>query len=188
MAKLKIVTVPNPILRKKAKAVSKIDKKVLKLAQNMIETIKTGPEGPIGVGLSAPQVGKLLKISAVFSNKSKKYLTLINPEILWYSKSLTDGVPESKNRFEGCLSIPGYFGIVKRSQKIKVCYKTLSGKTLTREFSGFTATVIQHEYDHLNGVLFIDRIFNQKGKLYKAVKGENGESGLEEINLPGLTK
>lgn len=184
MTEQKILTVPNPILRQKSKPVGKIDKKIKQLTKAMIEVIKKGPEGKrIGVGLSAVQIGKPIRLFVAYSQKGRKYLTFINPEILWKSKRLTKGVPERENKFEGCLSVPGIFGLVRRSKAVKVRYLTLNGQIVIRKFDGLTATVIQHELDHLNGVLFVDRILEQGEKIYKLEKNKKGEEQFVEVVL-----
>ena len=182
--KLKVITAPNPILRQKSRPVKKISPKIRKLAENLIEIIKFGPEGKrIGVGISAVQIGRPLRLFVAYSQKTKKNLIFINPEIIWRSKKLTSAVPESKNPYEGCLSLPGIWGKVKRHWAVKVRYTTISGRHLTRLFKGFLATVIQHEYDHLDGVLFVDRIWEQKGKIYKLEKNEEDKEILIEVKL-----
>ena len=80
---------------------------------------------------------------------------------------MTESVPEIETDYEGCLSVPGYLGKVKRHQTIKLRYQNLKGQEKESKFSGFLATVIQHEMDHLSGILFIDRVLKQKGKIYK---------------------
>lgn len=184
MAIQKIITTPNPILRQKSKPVGEINKKVRKLAEAMIEIIRKGPEGKhIGVGLSAVQVGKPIRLFVAYSKKSKKYLTFINPEITWKSKRLTDGVPERESKFEGCLSVPGIFGLVRRNKAVKVRYLAPTGQIVIRKFDGLTGTVIQHEYDHLEGILFTERVLKQNGKLYKLEKDSKGEETLVEVEL-----
>lgn len=181
---LKIITVPNKILTTPSKPVVKVDKKVKKLAKEMTTLLKTGAEGkPLGVGLSACQVGKSLRIFIAYSPKSRRHLTFINPKITWWSKTLTSGVPERENPCEGCLSLPGIWGKVRRSKKIKISYTTLNNQTVTKKFSGFLATIIQHEYDHLNGTLFVQRVLEQKGKLYKIEKDKKGKEELVEIEI-----
>lgn len=181
---LKILTVPEKILTTPSKPVVKIDKKVKKLAQKMIYLLGKGAKGkPLGVGLSACQVGEPLRIFTAYSPKSHRHLVFINPKITWSSKTKTSGVPERDNPLEGCLSVPSVWGRVKRSKKIKVAYTTLNGQPVTRKFNGFLATVIQHEYDHLNGILFVERVLEQKGKLYKIEKDEKGKGRLLEIEI-----
>jgi len=202
MTKLKIITVPNSILRQKSKPARKIDKKIKKLAEEMINLIKNGqarllleserprsqrPDGQgderIGVGLSAVQIGKPVQLFVAYNPETKKDLVFVNPKIIWKSKEKTDGIPNKKFKYEGCLSIPGIFGLVKRHQAIKVCWLALNVKKHTKKFSGFLATVIQHEIDHLNGILFTDCVLKQKGKIYKLVKNKEGQEQLAEIKL-----
>ena len=150
----------------------------------MIDLLKKGDRGkPLGVGLSACQVGQSLRLFIAYSKKSRHYLVFINPKILWRSKRKILGVPESKSPFEGCLSIPGVWGKVWRHQKIKVCYQTLKGTQIIRKFAGFTSIVIQHEYDHLNGILFTQRILEQGGKLFRIEKDKKGKECLVEIEI-----
>lgn len=181
MAKLKIVTIPNPILKERAKKVEKIDNEIQQLVKDMINYLKTGPEGKrVGVGLAAPQIGRSLRIIVIWSKRSRQILPMINPEIIWESKRTKLGVQESRNPLEGCLSVPEFWGLVRRFTKIKVKYTTPKNQTITRRFSGFTSVVVQHEIDHLNGILFVDRIKEQKGKLYKVAKDEKGKEMLVE--------
>lgn len=178
--KLKLVTVPNPILRQKSKPVKKIDKKTKKLSQAMIDLIKTGPDGqPIGVGLSAVQIGKPLQLFVAFNPQTKKYQVFLNPQITARSKELTDGVPEKENKAEGCLSVPNLVGIVKRHLWIKLRYQTLENEEKEEEASGLFATIIQHESDHLQGILFTDRLLEQKGKVYQLKKDGRQEKLVE---------
>jgi len=162
---LKIITLPNPILRQKAKPVGKISSEIKKLVGEMIKILRPAPRNLKGVGLAAPQVGKSLRIIVVWSRHSRKFLPMINPKIIWYSKRTRLGVPESKNPYEGCLSVPGIWGKVRRHSTIKVRYQNLVGTEIVRKFRGFTSFVVQHEIDHLEGVLFTDRIKEQKGEI-----------------------
>ena len=182
MAVQKIITLPNPILRQKSKPVQKIDKRVHQIIQNLHETL-SGEQNPKGVGLAAPQIGNLVRICLVYSKPSHKILTLINPEITWQSKRISRGVVGSKNPYEGCLSVPGIWGIVERHKQIKVRYLTPNSQTVIRKFSGLTGVVAQHEIDHLNGILFIDRILKQHGKLYKIEKVKEGKEVFTEVEL-----
>jgi len=178
----KIITLPNPLLRQKSKDVI-FDKNTEELVEELKKTL-TSMEGQAkGVGLSAIQIGIPKKVFLAYSKSSKKFLTFINPEIVWFSKTLTAGIPESKNKYEGCLSIPGLWSIIKRSKIIKIKYQSENGSWQIRKFSGLTATVIQHEYDHLNGVLFIDRSLQQKSPIYELAKDEEEKEYLKEIKL-----
>lgn len=165
---VRIITVPNPILRQKSKPVKKIDTSVKKLAEEMILFLKKGAAGKAaGVGLSAPQIGRLLRIIVVRSKPSHKFLAMINPEIIWQSKRMKLGVPGSKNPYEGCLSVPGVWGKVRRHSVIKVSYQTINGQPVIKKFRDLTGIIIQHEADHLEGILFVDRVVKQKGQLIK---------------------
>ena len=174
MAKLKILTVPHPLLRQKSWPVAKINGSVSQLANQMLEFIKKGEGGGrVGVGLSAPQIGQLVRLILVWSAGSGKFLTMINPEIIWTSKRTHLGVAGRKNPFEGCLSVPKIWGKVRRFSVVKVRYQTPTGQTVIRKFKGFTGVVVQHETDHLDGILFTDRLLAQKGSLYQYDKTKN---------------
>jgi len=174
-----IITVPNPLLREKSKAVT-VDKKTLGLVKLLKETLIDREGKMKGVGLSAIQLGIPKKVFVAHSLESQRILTFINPEILWYSKRQTN---EKNRKFEGCLSVPNKWSLIKRSKSIKIKYQTQSGQTQVRQFSDLTATVVQHEYDHLNGILFIDRALEQGAKIYELAKDEEGKEYLKEIKL-----
>ena len=178
----KIITLPNPLLRQKSQAVT-LDAETKKLIDNLKKTLLDSEGKAKGVGLSAIQIGLPKNVFLAYSNSSKKFLTFINPQITWYSKTLTKGVPESKNKYEGCLSVPGLWAIIKRAKTIKIKYQTESGLWQVRKFSSLTATVIQHEYDHLQGVLFIDRALQQKSPIYELTKDEKNKEYLKEIKI-----
>lgn len=141
---LKIITIENPILRKKAKKIEKIDDEIKRLAEDMLETLKNSN----GVGLAAPQLGKSIRLIVV-SYGEKDYI-FINPEIIKREGEDLD--------IEGCLSIPGIEIPVKRAEKILLRYQNLKGRPLMIEVSGILARIIQHEIDHLDGILIVDKI------------------------------
>jgi len=176
----KIITIPNPLLREKSKEIQVFDKKIQDLADELRKTLIDHEKKIKGVGLSAVQIGVLKRIFIVYSQSSKQFLTFINPQIIWFSKRLTDS---KKGRYEGCLSVPGKWAKATRSKEVKVRYQTESGTPQVRKFSGLTATIIQHEYDHLEGILFIDRALEQKAKIYEIVKDEKGKESLQEVKL-----
>lgn len=179
---MEIITYPNPILRQKSNPITN-QTQAAELAQKLYQTIIDKEGKLVGVGLSAIQIGIPAQIFLAYSKASQKMLVFINPEIIWYSKNQTSGIPDSENKYEGCLSVPNKWGIVKRAKKIKIAYQTLSGQKTTRTFSGQLATIIQHEYDHLQGILFIDRLKEQGGKLYQLSSDPEGKEILEEISL-----
>ena len=169
----KIIQSGNPILRRKSKNIAKVDKKVQEIIRDLKDTLKTQKE-PEGVGLAAPQIGKNLNIFiASYKNFQR---VVINPEILKISgaKSEKLKVKSKKEILEGCLSLPYYYGPLKRANKITVKYLNEKGEEITEDFEGFDAQIILHEIDHLNGTLFIDRLFEEKKPLYK-VDGDEWE-------------
>ena len=191
MNNLKILTVPNPLLRQKSKPVKVINNQIKNLAGEMIKFLKTGAEGKTaGVGLSAPQIGQLLRIIMVLSKSSRQFLPMINPEIVWHSKRQKLGIPDSKKplsagrqAYEGCLSVPNVWAKVKRYSVIKVAYKTLDDQKVVRKLKGFSGVVVQHEIDHLDGILFVDRVLEQKGKLYQIEQSGKGKEEFVEVKI-----
>ena len=156
MPALKVLEYPNPILTAKAKRVESISKKDLELIRNMIETMYHED----GVGLAAPQVGVSKQIIVVSPNARRgEEQVYINPEILEASREQEIGL-------EGCLSLPGISCEVRRPRTIKFRALNLKGTEHVQELDNFPARVIQHEMDHLNGILLIDRVdFNQRQTL-----------------------
>ena len=161
MAVLKIRTYPDPVLKKKAKRVAGIDRKIQRLIDDMIETLHTAS----GVGLAANQIGVPLRI-AVIHEPEKEVLVLINPEVV-----KREG---ERVLVEGCLSIPGYQGEVKRSQKVKVKAQDRRGREIRIKGEELLGQALEHEIDHLNGVLYIDRLESQD-RLYKITPEEEQE-------------
>lgn len=167
MSVLEILKEPDPILRKKSNEVSKVDKDIRVLMDNMLETMYQAP----GIGLAAPQVGilkKVIVIDLAKDDEPKKPLFIVNPKIIWKSDELS-------SREEGCLSIPGYFAEVVRPTKCKFQYLDYDGKQQEIEADDLLSTCIQHEVDHCDGVLFIDYLSKIKKdmiikKLIKAKK------------------
>ncbi len=147
MSILKIYTYPNPVLTVKAKSVETFGTKAQRLFDDMIDTMYT--DG--GVGLAAPQVGisKSILIASP-QNKPGTEIVICNPVI-----EKSEGTQIGP---EGCLSFPGVFAEVLRAEWIQLRYQNRKGKTVTAELEGFFARIIQHEMDHLNGVLLIDRV------------------------------
>ena len=179
---MKILITPNPILTTPSLPVLKIDKEVLTFIAEMEKTLLETTI-PKGVGLAAPQVGKNWQIFITKPSEKSEIRVFINAQILSHGQELTKGVPEREKKLEGCLSIPSVWGLVKRYRTIKLKYQTPDSGTHTQQFSGFIATIIQHEMDHLQGRLFPSRTLQQKGKLYQAKKDKNGEESLEELEL-----
>lgn len=187
MSVQQIVTVPAPILREKSKNVvfgdndQIVNKKTRQIISDLKGTLKT-QKNPRGVGLSAPQIGVSKRIFVL--EVERKITTIINPEILSVSKeSLTTVLPKEKRFLEGCLSVPGYWGFVDRPYHIKVGFTDQLGEKINKTFEGKESAYFLHEYDHLDGILFVDRILEQKGKIYKIEKNKEGKEELVEIKI-----
>lgn len=164
---LEILLYPNPILKQKALPVTDITGDIIDFAGDLAETMVTSSHG---VGLAAPQVGVLKRIVAIKvpSNdkdnntvNGKDYngetLILINPEIT--------GLSKYKKVREGCLSVPNYLGTLKRAKKVTARALNIDGKEIVIQSEGLMAVCLQHEIDHLDGILFLDRIINPKTDL-----------------------
>ncbi|MCP5100221.1 MAG: peptide deformylase [Chloroflexi bacterium] len=155
---LKIVTLPNQVLRHKTLPVTKFDDDLQTLIDEMIEKMREAN----GVGLAAPQVDYSFRFALIESlpeiddegneiEDSRTLYVVVNPEIIWKSRDMVDGI-------EGCLSIPGYLGEVTRHESIRVRAQDRHGKKIRLRLKGWTARIFQHEIDHLDGVLFIDKL------------------------------
>lgn len=142
---LDILKYPHPVLRKKSKAVKKVEDEVRRLTADMIETMLAAP----GVGLAAPQVGHNLRIITV--NVGEGAFAMVNPKVTQKNKIL-------QTFDEGCLCLPGLVGPVSRPSRITVEGLDQHGQKLILEAEGFLATVLQHEIDHLDGIVFTDRV------------------------------
>ncbi len=154
MTKRKIVIEPDPILRKKSDPLEKVDNTIRKLLNEMLDTMYSAP----GIGLAAVQIGILKRIIVIDIAKekdNKSPIFMVNPEII--SKSNKTSIYE-----EGCLSLPGHFAEIERPAKCLVKFLDYNGKKKEINAEGLLATVIQHEVDHLNGVLFIDYLSKLK--------------------------
>ena len=154
MSILPIILAPDPLLRKKALKVTVINQKILTLLDNMVDTMYDAP----GIGLAAQQVGDLNRLIVLDCSKDEenpRLFKMINPEI----KTKTDIKTKIE---EGCLSIPGFNAEVERYEEITVKFLDTDGKKNEMNFNGLEAICIQHEVDHLNGILFIDHLTRLK--------------------------
>jgi peptide deformylase len=158
MAVINIRTLPDPVLRQKAKRVKGIDGSIQKLIDDMVDTMRAAP----GVGLAAPQIGVPLRI-AVIEMPGEKVITLINPQII---KRQGERVVE-----EACLSVPGYQGEIKRSVMVKVKAQDRQGKEIHIKGEDLLAQALEHELDHLDGTLYVDHV-ESKDKLFKVIREE----------------
>jgi peptide deformylase len=169
---LPIVKIPDKVLTSKTRTVKNINEKFRKLVADMEETLKVQKD-PEGVGLAAPQVGVDLSFFIIKPKKTKPASVFINPVIKEVATE-TQKIAEKKDKssLEGCLSIDKIWSPVRRPQKILLSYQTLEGETKEEWFSGFDAVIIQHEVDHLEGILFTQRALEQNRTLFKEIDGE----------------
>jgi peptide deformylase len=154
MALREILIIPDKRLRQVAKPVVKIDAAIRKLVEDMFETMYDAP----GIGLAAVQIGapaRVVTLDLAKKDDPKQPQVFINPELTWASEL-------KSTHEEGCLSIPEYYEEVERPSEIKIKYLDLDGKPQEIAANGLLATCLQHEIDHLNGVLFIDHISKLK--------------------------
>jgi len=154
MAKLPILVAPDPRLKQKAKSVEKVDDAIRRLMDDMLETMYAAP----GIGLAAPQVGvlqRVLVIDIAKEGEPRAPLRMANPELVWVSE-------EDSTYEEGCLSVPDHYAEVVRPAHIRVRFLDHQNEIREMAADGLLATVIQHEIDHLDGILFIDHLSNLK--------------------------
>ncbi len=173
---LKILNVPDKVLSEPAKPVIRIDRRLKKSVQDM-EKLLIVQDDPPGVGLAAPQVGINLRFFIIKPSPKAKTEVFINPKIISKSQIRQqetvgevagDVVKKPKNsKLEGCLSIPRIWAPIKRQKMVKINYLNLEGEEKTASLTGFKAIIIQHEIDHLNGILFTQRALEQGNSIYE---------------------
>ena len=172
MAIRKILTIPDPILRKKSSVVNKIDKEIRNLMDDMVQTMYDAP----GIGLAAIQIGIPKRVIVMDLSKDpdkKNPMYFVNPEITW--KSDTNSSYE-----EGCLSIPNQFAKIDRPEKCHIKYLDYDGHEKKIKAEGLLSTCIQHEIDHLNGILFIDYLSKLKKEII-IKKASKSKKELERV-------
>lgn len=161
---LKIVRYPAPVLRAKCRAITEVTPEIRQLAEDMIETMRDAN----GVGLAAPQVAVDQQLAVIDVSHNPQCLTFLringeradmvaNMPVIFLNPTLELGKDKDVDE-EGCLSFPRLRGDIRRSEQVKVTFQTLEGETQTWEMDGLLARAFQHEIDHLNGILFIDRL------------------------------
>jgi peptide deformylase len=156
MPERSIVLYPNPILRKQAEAVAQGDERVKAVVQDLLDTL----DSHVGVGIAAPQIGESVRIIAIDATRARRpvrnhgRLVLVNPEIV---------AREGRTSFrEGCMSVPDLVAQIERSERVTVAAHKPDGEPLTIMAEGFEAVILQHEIDHLDGILFIDRVHSAR--------------------------
>ena len=170
MAIKSILTLPDKLLRKQSKPVERVDAELRRLIDDLFATMYAAP----GIGLAAPQVGvsrRLIVMDPAKDDAAKTPLVMVNPEIL-------DRSEELRMHEEGCLSIPDFLAEIERPAKTRVAYIDREGKPQERELEGIWSTLVQHEVDHLNGILFIDYLSRLKRDMVvrKFTKQKRGEA------------
>jgi peptide deformylase len=173
MAILPIIWAPDPILKTKCDKVAEVDDAVRRLMDNMLETMYDAP----GVGLAAPQVGvkrRVIVVDCARADEEPRPIRMVNPELLGVSK-------ETAVNEEGCLSLPSHYADVTRPAEARIRYLDETGTSREIEVYGLLATCVQHEIDHINGILFVDHISALKRnmilkKMVKAKKDRLRES------------
>jgi peptide deformylase len=174
MAKLPIVLAPDPVLKAKAKPIAAVDDSIRRLMDDMLETMYAAP----GIGLAANQIGVLKRVIVLDVARDGEPPTpvgMANPEVTWASEELSV-------YNEGCLSLPEHYADITRPKEIRVRYLDRDGKAQEIEANGLFATCIQHEIDHLDGVLFVDHLSALKRNMIlkklvklKKQRAEDGE-------------
>jgi peptide deformylase len=154
MPKLDIIVAPDPVLKRRAELIACVDREVRRLMDSMLETMHAAH----GIGLAAPQVGVLKRVIVVDISQPEepaRPYRMANPEVVWRSSEVVSGE-------EGCLSLPEQFGEVTRPESVRVRYLDEDGEARELEAHGLLAKCVQHEIDHLDGVLFVDHLSSLK--------------------------
>lgn len=157
MAVLPIITAPDPLLKVKCEPVAEVDADIARLMNDMLDTMYMAP----GIGLAAPQIGvtkRILVVDVSAKDGPREPIRMANPEIVWHSDELA-------TYEEGCLSLPEQYADVERPEKIKVRFLDEKNEQQEREADGLLATCIQHEMDHLEGIIFVDHLSALKRKM-----------------------
>lgn len=179
-----IVHVPHDVLNTPAKTVTTFDKKLSNLVTDMIKTLRA-TKRPKGVGLAAPQIGESYRVFITKPSAKSEIRVFINPEIIGFSNDTSDKstVLEEDKKLEGCLSIPDIWGHVTRSNSVTLKFQDMDGTAHEEIITGFMATIVQHETDHTNGILFSQRVVEQHGKFFQTMTDKDGKEILEEISI-----
>lgn len=178
-----IVLFPHQVLIQPAKTVTRFDKKLEKLVSEMKKSL-LATKKPKGVGLAAPQIGEPYRLFITRPHAKSEIRIFVNPEIIAYSDSQTPKTEDDGDKpLEGCLSIPNVWGHVTRPSNITLKYQDMNGETHEEFVDGFMATIVQHETDHTNGILFSQRVIEQEEKFFQSVIDEEGKEHLEEIRI-----
>jgi len=176
-----IVLAPHAVLAKKAETVTKFDVKLKRLIRDMKATLNS-TTNPKGVGLAAPQIGVATRLFITKPTTKSPIRVFINPEII-ESSGMEEANDKNDSKLEGCLSVPSIWGKVKRNTTVTLQYVDETGTPHTETFHGLMAVIVQHETDHTNGILFTQRLVEQRGKAYIITKDHDGKDTLQELSI-----
>lgn len=181
---VKILNAPSLVLSQKTKDYDFKDKSLPKLLKDMESALDSATD-PKGVGLAAPQIGKAISVFIAKPSEKGKVWVFVNPVIKSREKLVVKSIKKSKGhrKLEGCLSLKDIWGEVMRPNWVSLSYFDENGATHNKKFKGFLSTIVQHEVDHLNGVLFPKHVLEQKGQLYHSSKDEKGIDIFEPIEI-----
>jgi peptide deformylase len=164
---MQILTAPNKVLITKASKVKKIGYATKKLVRDMIICLEA-QDDPQGIGLAAPQVGKGLRLFIIKPSPTSDLQVFINPKVIkLFDEKKGEKKHKGKKKLEGCLSIPRIWAPINRKYGIDLEYRDLDGKKINQKFTGYKSIILQHEIDHLNGIMFTQRALEQKVQLYE---------------------
>lgn len=166
-----IIALPDEKIRNKSKEVNSFDQNLRRLVNDLIDTSEVQTDPP-ALGMAAPQIDVFKK--AFVAKIRNKFRPFVNPKIIKVNDKETA-------LMEGCFSVKGLYGQVLRPSEIEVEYQDPFGKKVTAKLKGLPAKIFQHELDHLNGILFIDHVNTQNGKMFKSIKNKKGEEEFVEI-------
>ena len=167
------VTLPDHRIRQHSEEVRDFGAPLQKLVDGLI-TVSLAQKDPPALGMAAPQIGIFKRVFvALIRNKLKPF---INPQIMKYGRDETA-------LLEGCFSVHGIYGHVIRPNEVEITAQDRNGKKIEMHLKGVAAKIVQHEFDHLNGELFVDKIFEQNGKLFRIVKDKDGKETLVETTI-----
>ena len=169
MRELKIILAPNNVLTTRSQEVKGVDGGLRRLISDLKYTLSLQAE-PEGVGIAAPQVGQSLRLFVLRDEETRVMTTYLNPEIMTLSaETYEQAHPEDDQILEGCLSVPDIYGKITRANSIEVKFLDETGQPQEEEMIGLKATYFQHEYDHLEGILFTTRVLAEGNQLFRLV-------------------
>jgi peptide deformylase len=177
-----ILNAPNGVLNNPAKTVRIFDRKLAQLISDLSDTLIAAKK-PKGVGLAAPQIGQPWRVFVIRPTQDDAIRVFINPKIMSTSDDSSQSTDMDDKKLEGCLSVPRIWGKVRRHISLVLSYQDSQGQHHKERFEGFPATIIQHETDHVDGILFTQRILEQKGQIFQTTTGSNGREVMEEISI-----